>query len=135
MSFKFNLYTPAGVVVKDLAASEIIVPSVRGEIDVLPEHTHILTELETGIITVKTQMGKRHFSVTKGLCKVLKDEVTIVSVTSEPAEKIDRERAQAALKKAQSRLESEEALTDITLIKFQRKLDRARVRLKMANLK
>ena len=133
--FKFNLYTPNGIIVQGLQAKEILVPSVRGELDVLPEHTHILTELETGIITVKNDMGKRHFSVTKGLCKVLKDEITIVSVTSEPAEKIDRERAQAALKKAQSRLESPEALTDVTLIKFQRKLERARVRLKMANLK
>lgn len=135
MSFKFNLYTPNGVVIKDLNTTEVLVPSVKGEIDVLPGHTHILTELETGIISVKTDMGKRHFSVTKGLCKVLKDEITVLSVTSEPAEKIDVERAQVAQKKAQSRLANQEALTDVDMIKFKRKLERAKMRIRLGNSK
>lgn len=134
-AFKLNLYTPKGVVIKDLECNDIVIPTVRGEINILPEHTHILTELSTGILTAKTPMGARHFSVTAGLCRVLQDTVTILSFTSERAEDIDLERARSAKAKAHDRLSGKENLTDVDLIKFRRKLERAELRLRLANLK
>lgn len=134
-AFKLNLYTPKGVVIKDLECNDIVIPTVRGEINILPEHTHILTELSTGIMTAKTPMGTRHFSVTAGLCRVLADTVTILSFTSESAESIDIERAKAAKAKAHDRLSGKENLTDVDLIKFRRKLERAELRIRLANLK
>lgn len=134
-SYKLNLYTPKGVVVRDLECNDIVIPTVRGEINILPEHTHILTELSTGILTAKTPMGARHFSVTAGLCRVLADTVTILSFTSERAEDVDVERAKAAKAKAMDRLSGKENLTDVDLIKFRRKLERAEMRLRAANLR
>ncbi len=134
-AFKLNLYTPKGVVIKDLECNDIVIPTVRGEINILPEHTHILTELSTGILTAKTPMGLRHFSVTAGLCRVLKDTVTILSFTSERAEDIDLERARSAKAKAHDRLSGKDTLTDVDLIKFRRKMERAELRLRLANLK
>ena len=134
-AFKLNLFTPKGVVIKDLECNDIVIPTVRGEINILPEHTHILTELSTGVLTAKTTMGPRHFSVTAGLCRVLKDTVTILSFTSERAEDVDLERARNAKIKAQDRLSGKENLTDVDLIKFRRKLERAELRLRLANLK
>lgn len=134
-AFKLNLFTPKGVVIKDLECNDIVIPTVRGEINILPEHTHILTELGTGVLTAKTNMGTRHFSVTAGLCRVLKDTVTILSFTSERTEDIDIERAKAAKAKAHDRLSGKESLSDVELIKFRRKLERAELRLRLANLK
>lgn len=134
-AFKLNLFTPKGVVIKDLECNDIVIPTVRGEINILPEHTHILTELGTGVLYTKTPMGTRHFSVTAGLCRVLKDTVTILSFTSERAEEVDLERAKAAKAKAMDRLSGKENLTDVDLIKFRRKLERAELRLRLANLK
>ena len=134
-AFKLNLFTPKGTVVKGLECNDIVIPTIRGEINVLPEHTHILTELSTGLMTVKTPMGTRHFSVTAGLCRVLKDTVTILSFTSERAEDVDMERAKAAKAKAIDRLSGKESLSDVDLIKFRRKLERAELRLRLANLK
>lgn len=135
-AFKLNLYTPKGVIVKDLECNDIVIPTVRGDINILPDHTHILTELGTGILTAKTNTGARHFSVTAGLCRVLKDTVTILSFTSEKAEDIDVERAKTTKKKTEDRLAGKaESLTDVDLIKFRRKLERAEMRLKLANLK
>jgi F-type H+-transporting ATPase subunit epsilon len=134
-SFKLNLFTPKGVVIKDLECNDIVIPTVRGEINILPEHTHILTELSTGILTAKTPMGVRHFSVTAGLCRVLQDTVTILSFTSERAEDIDLERAKTAKAKAHDRLSGKESLSDVDLIKFRRKMERAELRLRLANLK
>lgn len=134
-AFKLNLYTPKGVIIKDLECNDIVIPTVRGEINILPEHTHILTELSTGIMTAKTPMGPRHFTVSAGLCRVLKDTVTILSFTSESADQVDVERAKAAKAKAHDRLSGKESLTDVDLIKFRRKLERAELRLRLANLK
>ncbi|HLT22077.1 MAG TPA: ATP synthase F1 subunit epsilon [Bacteriovoracaceae bacterium] len=134
-AFKLNLYTPKGVVIKDLECDDLVIPTVRGQINILPEHTHILTELSTGMMTVKTTMGTRHFTVTAGLCRVLKDTVTILAFTSEKAEDIDIARAKAAKAKAMDRLSGKEAISDVDLIKFRRKLERAELRLRAANLK
>jgi F-type H+-transporting ATPase subunit epsilon len=134
-AFKLNLFTPKGVVIKDLECNDIVIPTVRGEINILPEHTHILTELSTGILTAKTVNGVRHFSVTAGLCRVLKDTVTILSFTSEKAEDVDLERAKSAKAKAFDRLSGKESMSDVDLIKFRRKLERAELRLRLANLK
>ncbi|HXH75106.1 MAG TPA: ATP synthase F1 subunit epsilon [Bacteriovoracaceae bacterium] len=134
-AFKLNLFTPKGVIVKDLECNDITIPTVRGEINILPEHTHILTELATGILTAKTPLGVRHFSVTAGLCRVLKDTVTILSFTSERIEDIDIERAKSAKAKAVDRLAGKESLNDVDRIKFRRKLERAEMRLRLANLK
>lgn len=134
-AFKLNLFTPKGVVIKDLECNEIIIPTVRGEIAVLPEHTHILTELSTGIVSAKSSSGTRHFTVTAGLCRVLKDTVTILSFTSERAEDIDLERAKTAKAKATERLSGKEPLTDADLTKFRRKLERAEIRTRLFNMK
>ena len=134
-AFKLNLYTPKGTVVRDLEWNDITIPTVRGEINILPEHTHILTELATGILTARTPNGARHFSVTAGLCRVLKDTVTILSFTSETAETIDIDRAKAAKAKATERLSGKESLSDVELIKYRRKLERAEMRLRAAYLK
>jgi len=134
-AFKLNLFTPKGVVIKDLECNDIIIPTVRGEINVLPDHTHILTELSTGVLSAKTGMGVRHFSITAGLCRVLKDTVTVLSFTSEKSEEIDLERAKSAKSKATDRLSGKESLSDVELIKFRRKLERAELRIRLANLK
>jgi F-type H+-transporting ATPase subunit epsilon len=133
--FKFSLYTPSGILVKDLVCNEAFIPTVKGEINVLPEHTHILSQLDTGIITLKTSSGDRNFSVTTGVGKVIKNEIIILSMTSEDAGVIDIERAKAAEAKAQSRLSGDDSLSNVDLIKFQRKLERAKMRVRLANLK
>lgn len=134
-AFKLNLYTPKGVVIRNLECNDIVIPTVRGEINILPEHTHILTELSTGILTAKTPNGVRHFSVTAGLCRVLADTVTILSFTSEKAEDVDIERAKSSKAKAMDRLSGKESLTDVDLLKFHRKLERAEMRVRAGNLR
>lgn len=135
-NFKVNIFTPDGILIKGLRSSSLMVPTVKGEINVLPGHTHIVSELETGIMSVKTDSGIRRFSITSGLLKVLGDTVNVLSTTSEAAENIDLARAKSAESKAQSRLMAkDEVLTDVDRIKFERKLQRAKARIRLANLK
>jgi F-type H+-transporting ATPase subunit epsilon len=133
--FKLNLYTPKGTVVSGLVCDDIVVPTCRGEINLLPNHTHILTELATGVLVAKSSSGTRHYSVTAGLCRVMNETVSIISFTSEAAQEVDLERAKSAKAKAQSRLSGQSSLSEVELIKFRRKLERAEMRIRLANLK
>ena len=53
----------------------------------------------------------------------------------EKAEDVDIERAKSAKAKAFDRLSGKESMNDVDLIKFRRKLERAELRLRIANLK
>jgi F-type H+-transporting ATPase subunit epsilon len=134
-AFKLNLFTPNGVIIKGLECDDLVIPTCRGEINVLPNHTHILTELSTGVLTTKSSSGTRHFSVTAGFCKVLAGEVNVLSYTSETPDQIDIERAKSAKAKAESRLQGQDSLSDVQMIKFRRKLERSLMRIRLANLK
>ncbi len=133
-SFKLNIFTPNGVVVDGYSCEELVIPTERGIINVLKGHTHLISELGTGVLKAKLDNGQvRNFTVAGGLVKVLGENVTLLAKTSEDSEKIDLERAKSALSKAQSRLSGN--ATSVEVIKFQRKLERAKARIKIANLK
>ncbi|MFZ4712892.1 MAG: ATP synthase F1 subunit epsilon [Bacteriovoracaceae bacterium] len=133
--FKVDILTPAGVVDKNIDATSVVISTVRGEIAILPEHTHLITELAPGIMTVKTDKGDRHFFLTTGIAKILKSKVTILAHTSEKAETIDKERAQRALVRAKEKLSGKEHLMDLDQVKYRRKLERAEYRIKAAMLR
>ena len=133
-SFKLNIFTPNGVIINGYSCEELSIPTSTGMINVLKGHTHLITELGTGILKVKLGNGQaRHFTMAGGLCKVLGSTVTILAKSSESSDKINHERAKSALSKAQSRLSKTAASIDT--IKYQRKVERAKNRLKIANLK
>jgi F-type H+-transporting ATPase subunit epsilon len=134
-NFNLNIFTPNGVILKGLKCESFVIPTSNGEINVLPKHMNLISELATGILTAKTSSGDRKFSITAGLLKVVEKEVNVLSTTSEKAEDIDIARAQAAQKKAQSRLRSNEHLTDVDMIKFRRKLERAKMRINLGSQK
>ena len=130
MSFNVNIFTPTRAVVKNLKAKELLVPTVRGQINLLKDHTHIVTSLDTGVLLVTGEDGsEHHFLLTTGICKVQKEEVVILTQVCESADDIDSHRADKALKLAESKLSSGSYLQDGEVQKFQRKRDRAKIRL------
>ena len=132
-SYTVDILTPDKVVAKDIPAESILCPTVRGQINILTDHTHIINRLSTGVLSVfgGADDPDRHFSVTHGVCKVLDNKVIILSHTSEEHHEIDVERAKAALDNAENML-TNESLSDYELEKYRRKAERARLRLQMA---
>ncbi|MCB9093292.1 MAG: ATP synthase F1 subunit epsilon [Halobacteriovoraceae bacterium] len=134
-AFSLDILTPNGVVVKDLPCEELFIPTYEGEINVLKNHTHILTQLSTGVMMVVEPGGHNHyFHVTSGVCKILGGKVSVLSTTTETAKQIDTERAQKALQVAKHKL-ANETLSEDEHEKYQRKLKRAESRIKISSLK
>lgn len=128
-NFVVNILTPSSVVAKHVPADSVFIPTLKGEIEVLAGHTHIVEKLATGSVEVHGEDSERFFTVTNGIVKVLNDQITILSMTSEEDSQIDEERASNALIYAREKLKG--TLTDEELVKYRRKVERAQLRLQL----
>ena len=84
---------------------EVIAPGSEGEFGVLPGHCHFLSTLKIGELRYRVGDTMNHMSVLWGFAEVTPQKVTILAEIAEKAEDIDVERAQAAVEKAQRRLD------------------------------
>jgi F-type H+-transporting ATPase subunit epsilon len=136
-NFTVDILTPAKVVAKDLPAESLLIPTVKGQINVLEGHTHIVSKLETGMVSLfgGADDADRFFSVTTGVCKVLDNKIIILANTSEEAINIDTARAQQALEYSENMLSGSESLSEEDFIKFTRKIERAKLRIQMGSFK
>jgi F-type H+-transporting ATPase subunit epsilon len=128
--FILNLVTPEKKLVTDTEIEEVIVPAYRGQLDILPGHAPLMTTLSTGVLKYRLK-GNANFEtvvVSWGYCEVNPQGVVILAETAESLEEIDRARAEAALKKAQTEL-LEPILEPDQITKLQHKLARAYARL------
>jgi F-type H+-transporting ATPase subunit epsilon len=134
--FTVDILTPSKIVAKDIPAESLLVPTVKGQINVLAQHTHIVSKLETGLISVfgGADDADRFFTVSTGVCKVLDNKITILAGTSEEKQEIDQVRAEEALKNAEEVLNTQ-ALSDEDYQKWQRKKERAQLRIQLSQFK
>ncbi|PIP91171.1 MAG: ATP synthase F1 subunit epsilon [Bdellovibrionales bacterium CG12_big_fil_rev_8_21_14_0_65_38_15] len=131
--FTVDVLTPSRAVARNIPAQALLIPTSRGQINVLPDHTHVVTQLSTGMLSIfgGADDPDRHFTVTHGICKVLEDKIVILSNTSEEQHEIDLDRATRALKFAEDKL-ANEALDEEDHLKFHRKAERAKLRIQFA---
>ena len=134
--FIVNIFTPEKVVSQNIPAASLFVPSVNGRMNVLPEHTHIIVQLATGELSLfgGADDPDRHFCITYGVCKILKEEVVVLATAAEESKEIDFERAKKSLQNAEEILSSGKSLSDWEIEKYRRKVDRAKLRMQMARM-
>lgn len=109
---------------------EVIAPGSEGEFGVLPGHCHFLSMLRIGELSYRVGGTTNYISVLSGFAEVTPHKVTILAEVAEKAEDIDVERAQAAVEKAQRRLETGGLPSDVEEAKIS--LEKARLREKIA---
>jgi F-type H+-transporting ATPase subunit epsilon len=131
--FTVDILTPSKIVVRDLPAESLLVPTIRGQINVLENHTHIVSKLSTGVLSVfgGPDYADRHFSISTGVCKILENKITVLANTSEESTEVDIERAKLALKNAEEKLKNTEGLSLDEVEKYHRKVERAKLRIQI----
>ncbi|PKM91023.1 ATP synthase F1 subunit epsilon [Candidatus Falkowbacteria bacterium HGW-Falkowbacteria-1] len=103
---KFEIATPERVVLKE-EIFQVTVPTVEGEITVLPKHSPLVSILKPGVLEVKKIDGEIEIiSVSGGFVEVLLNKVIILADTAERAEEIDLERAEEAKRRAEESLKN-----------------------------
>lgn len=131
--FVVDILTPSKIVAKAIPAESLLIPTVRGQINVLENHTHIVTKLDTGALTVfgGADYGDRNFAISTGVCKILDNKITILANTAEESTDLNIERANAALKNAEEKLKHSDSLSLDEVEKYQRKVERAKLRIQL----
>ena len=84
----------------DLVVEEVFVPGYRGELNILPGHTPLVTVLDTGVLKFKNSSTNETVvaAISWGYCEVRNDNVNILAETAELPRDIDFHRAKDALK-------------------------------------
>lgn len=111
---------------------EVTIPSLNGELGILPGHAPLITELGIGELVYKNAgVGQSvPLAILRGFAEVLPDRVTVLAETAERATEIDLARAEAALARAQKRLSSND--TNIDWDRASVALQRAVIRIQIA---
>ena len=104
-SFRLHVVTPTGEVL-DRQVVELTAPGLRGQFGVLPRHARYMTALGVGELRYRDVEGNADsLAVAGGFAEITFDAVNVLAQTAEVAEEIDVARAEAALRRAQERLE------------------------------
>ena len=109
---------------------EVIAPGSEGEFGVLPGHAHFLSMLKIGELRYRMGDQTNYMSVLWGFAEVTPTKVTILAEIAEKAEDIDVERAQAAVERAEQRLQVGGLPSDLK--EAQVSLEKARLRRRIA---
>jgi F-type H+-transporting ATPase subunit epsilon len=127
-----RLLTPEGAVFDDNAYM-VIAPSVQGEVGILPRHAAFIAQLRVGDVRI-TMLDDtvQVFATTGGYVSVEEDRVLILVEQAELAGSIDRERAQAALARAEQAL-AEAGDDEVARIAAESARRRAENRLRVAD--
>jgi len=131
-TFEVEIVTPERRVVSE-PAEELEMPGRSGYLGILPGHAPLLTELAVGEISYRNAQGMQRLSVAWGFAEVLPYKVTILAETAEKSGEIDVARAQRAKEKAQEELKS--PASDAERTQAQAALDRAQARIDTASKK
>jgi F-type H+-transporting ATPase subunit epsilon len=111
-TFKLEIVTPEKKVV-DVAATEAQIPGKNGYLGILPGHAPLITELAVGEITFKAGADEQRLAVAWGFAEVLPDRVTILAETAERPSEIDVARARRAKERAEKELTSGDIDVDV----------------------
>ena len=102
-TLRFEVITPEGTVYSG-NVNMVTLPSIEGQIGVLPHHVRLMTQVVPGEIIVHEGGEDRFLAVGGGLVDVSADRVTIVTDMALEVDRIDEARVEEARRRAEARL-------------------------------
>ena len=111
----------------------VVAPGTEGELTILPHHATLMTTLQSGELRYKENGSENYVVLTGGFMQVALEAVTVMADAAERAEDIDFERAEAAMKRAQDKVDSSDS--DMDLEKAIQALKRSQARVYVSKRK
>jgi len=103
MSLTLEIVTPEARVYSDTIDS-VVIPTVEGEVGILPGHIPLLTQVADGELRV-TKGGQTLFlAVAGGFAEIEGDRVKVLAENAITEEKIDETAVEAAIKRAEAQI-------------------------------
>jgi F-type H+-transporting ATPase subunit epsilon len=105
MPLTLEIVTPEAKVYSDTIDS-VVIPTVEGEIGVLPGHIPLITQVEHGELRITKGAASQLLAVSGGFAQIDGDKVRVLAEHAITEEKIDEHAVEAALKRAEEELKS-----------------------------
>lgn len=109
----------------------VTVPGLGGELGILPGHTALISQLQTGVLSYTSDGKVSQLHVSGGFVEVRDDKVSVLAEIAERPEEIDAARARLAREHVEKRLSAWTG-TEEDFEKARVKLERSMVRLQLA---
>lgn len=109
MSLTLEIVTPEARVYSD-TIDTVVIPTVEGEIGILPGHIPLLTQVDHGVLRVTKNGVTQYLAVGKGFAEVQGDKVSVLAETAINEEKIDEDAVAKAMQRAEEALQGKESL-------------------------
>ena len=103
MPLTLEIVTPEARVYSD-TIDTVVIPTVNGEVGILPGHIALLTQIEHGELRVTKNGVTQWLAVSGGFAEVEGDRVHVLAENAINEEKIDEHAVEAALQRAQEQL-------------------------------
>lgn len=128
---ELEVVTPEKLVLRE-KVDEVVVPGLGGELGILPDHTPLISQLQSGVLTYRTGTEKKSLHVSGGFVEILPDRVAVLAEVAETPEEIDYQRAQEARARAEKLLASSIQGAELDIDEIKEKLQRALTRIELA---
>ena len=109
MALTLEIVTPEARVFSD-TIDTVVIPTVEGEIGILPGHIPLLTQVDAGELRVSKGSTTFHLAVGKGFAEIQGDKVSVLAESAITEEKIDEAAAEKAMQRAEEALRGKEAM-------------------------
>ncbi|MDQ3907369.1 MAG: F0F1 ATP synthase subunit epsilon [Acidobacteriota bacterium] len=130
MPLRLDIITPERNLLSETVDS-VNVPGANGELGILPGHTPLISQLQTGVLSYAQGGATRRLHVSGGFVEVRDDRVAVLADVAERPEEIDAARARLAREHAEKTLNSFSG-TEEDFERARAELERSVVRLQLA---
>ncbi|PIR75898.1 MAG: ATP synthase F1 subunit epsilon [Candidatus Magasanikbacteria bacterium CG_4_9_14_0_2_um_filter_42_11] len=128
----FKIVTPDGVTYED-NIEKVTIPTGAGQITVLENHAPLVSTLVPGEVLVHKDGQVVALAISTGILEIRPDsEVYLLADTSERAEHIDIERAEAARARAEEMMKRQDSDLNIDFARLQAMIERETARIGVA---
>jgi len=127
---KLEVVTPERRVLSE-AVDAVTLPGLGGELGVLPGHTPLISQLQTGVLSYTTAGKTLQLHVSGGFIEIKDDTVSVLAEIAERPDEIDAARARLSREHNEKQLNAWSG-SDQDLEEARVKLERSLVRLQLA---
>jgi F-type H+-transporting ATPase subunit epsilon len=109
MPLILEIVTPEARVYSD-TVDQVVIPTVEGEVGILPGHIPLLTQVDDGELRVTKNGQTEYLVVGGGFAEVERDRVRVLAEHAVTESTIDEKAVEAALQRAEAQLKEAESM-------------------------
>ncbi len=129
---KFKIVTPEKTIYEN-EIYQVTIPTMEGEITVLPNHIPLISVLKAGELKFKDKDGEQQMAVSGGFLEVRgKNEIVILADHAQRVGDIDVDKAEEARARAEEQMANLKNTQDVDYAKLQAIMDRELNKLRVA---